>query len=368
MLVELDKKDLAKYPFLKEAQSLVGKRADSIELFLKSRFGGRIGERAVIRIKAALESDFVFNEIRLDNPEDEILSYAVSRLIVSCMKERQMVDKLCRYESERASYFLLTEEYPKKEYVAKSVGITFGADKIRVSDYVELVPNLRDAKWQLVNRDVSEGYVFIQKDESDELLKERIRSVLHSQLPLPVTESLCSLLESSSGEISRVYQEKLVEQFGEVDEGAFPPCMKAIINAVSAGTNIPHTARFSLTAFMHTIGMDTTGIVEVYTRAPDFDVEKTLYQVEHISGRSGTEYTPPGCATMKTYGLCVNPDSLCKGKSIAHPLSYYKLRKKHLDKKNQEKEHSVKDKISSDKDSLKDTEMGKTNNTKINPK
>ena len=79
---------------------------------------------------------------------------------------------------------------------------------------------------------------------------------------------------------------------------------------------------------MHTIGMDLHQIVEVYTRAPDFDIQKTMYQVEHISGRGGTEYTPPGCATMKTYGLCVNPDAICKNKSVTHPLWYYKQKKK----------------------------------------
>jgi DNA primase large subunit len=102
--------------------------------------------------------------------------------------------------------------------------------------------------------------------------------------------------------------------------------MKAIIHAVTEGTNIPHTARFSLTAFMHIIGMDIHQIVEVYTRAPDFDVEKTMYQVEHISGGGGTEYTPPSCMTMKTYGLCVNRDFYCK--NVSHPLSYYRSRKK----------------------------------------
>ncbi|WFN37827.1 DNA primase large subunit PriL [Methanomicrobium antiquum] len=357
MPVELENKDLAKYPFLKEAHNFVSQRAYSIENFLKSRFGERICISAQNRIKAALESKFVFDEIRLEKPDDEILSYAVSRLIVSCMKERQMIDKLCRYESERAFYFLQTEDSQKKDYVARNVGIKLDVEKISVPEYVELVPNLRDSRWQLVNRDVSEGSVSIKKEELEELLKERIRVVLHGQLPLPVTDGICSLLDSFAGEISAVYQEKLLEQFGEVDEGSFPPCMKAIINAVSAGTNIPHTARFSLTAFMHTIGMDTTGIVEVYTRAPDFDVEKTLYQVEHISGRSGTEYTPPGCATMKTYGLCVGPDSICRNKNIIHPLSYYKYKKKYS--KVNEKNKDAKEKDSEKENNSKDSNIQK---------
>jgi DNA primase large subunit len=51
-----------------------------------------------------------------------------------------------------------------------------------------------------------------------------------------------------------------------------------------------------------------------------------MYQVEHISGGGGTEYTPPSCMTMKTYGLCVNRDFYCK--NVSHPLSYYRSRKK----------------------------------------
>ena len=65
--------------------------------------------------------------------------------------------------------------------------------------------------------------------------------------------------------------------------------------------------------------------MEVYQRSPDFDIEKTLYQVEHISGSSGTEYTPPSCATMETNGLCVNRAALCE--RVGSPLGYYRKKK-----------------------------------------
>ncbi|WOF16248.1 DNA primase large subunit PriL [Methanoplanus sp. FWC-SCC4] len=328
MSVEFDKKDLAKYPFLKEAQNLVSERAYSLDSLLNSKSGALIAKKASDRVKDALNSNFVFEEIRLDFPEGEILSYAIARIIVSCMKERQITDRLCRYESERATFFLQTEKQDNKKYIAETLGLDLDAEKIPVAKYVELTAHLRSSKWQLVNRDLDSGCVYIHKDESEELLKERIKSVLQSQLPLPVTDDICKMLEIFITGISTAYQEKVLEQFGDIDEGSFPPCMKAIIQAVTTGTNIPHTARFSLTAFMHTIGMDINQIVEVYTRAPDFDVEKTMYQVEHISGRGGTEYTPPECATMKTYGLCVNQDQICKNKNINHPLSYYKFKKK----------------------------------------
>ncbi len=324
MPVELDKKDLAKYPFLKEAQQLVSESGYSIDsLINKKHF---IVKKGAERVEKAIKFDYFFDDIRLEMAEWEILSYAFARILISCLNERNLTDRLCRYEAERASYFLQTEDPEKRDYVASIVGINPGIEEISVVEYVGLCPALHDSKWRLINRDINSGLVRIEKSEYDELIKEKIRSMLDDQLPLRVGEGICSLLSFLTEGISAGYQEMLMEQFGEVDEGSFPPCMKAIINAVTEGTNIPHTARFSLTAFMHIIGMDVHQIVEVYTRAPDFDVEKTMYQVEHISGRGGTEYTPPTCATMKTYGLCVNRDSYCK--KISHPLSYYKFKKK----------------------------------------
>ena len=133
-------------------------------------------------------------------------------------------------------------------------------------------------------------------------IRERIRVVLQRQLPLDVPGHICALLAPALESITTAHQASVLEQFGTIDEGSFPPCINAIIGALTGGRNIPHTARFALTAFLHTIGMDTNAIVELYCRAPDFDVGKTLYQVEHITGRGGTEYTAPSCAAMRTTG------------------------------------------------------------------
>jgi len=92
-------------------------------------------------------------------------------------------------------------------------------------------------------------------------------------------------------------------------------------------------ARFAISSFLHNIGMENTRIIELYGSVPNFDLKKTMYQVEHITGRGGigTEYVSPLCATMKTHGICVHPDSLCK--KVTHPLSYYKLKKRDLSRK-----------------------------------
>jgi DNA primase large subunit len=195
-------------------------------------------------------------------------------------------------------------------------------------DYVEIVSPLHDARFKLVNRNVYHGFIEIKKEERYELLRERIRVILRRDLPYKVPKSLCEQLAPVAEPIKKVYQEQMLQQFGTIEESAFPPCMQALILALTAGTNLTHAGRFALTTFIHTIGMDVTGIAQLYARSPDFDAEKTMYQVEHITGRggSGTEYTAPACPAMKTTGLCTHPDAHCE--KVNHPLSYYKIKKK----------------------------------------
>jgi DNA primase large subunit len=210
--------------------------------------------------------------------------------------------------------------------VAASIGIDPEARELPVMEYVELVPQLREDRWRLVNRQVSKGRVKLGEDDLEELIRERIRHLLQRQLPLPVPGQACETLSPLVSDITASYQATILRDFGEVEEGAFPPCLQALVGAITAGTNLPHAGRFAITAFLHNIGMNPVQIVEIFARAPDFDPEKTRYQVEHISGRGGTEYTAPSCATLRTTGFCVKRDSICD--RVNHPLSYYRIKKR----------------------------------------
>ena len=206
-----------------------------------------------------------------------------------------------------------------------------------LSDYIEIVAVLHEERFKLVNRRINKGYVEIKKEELLELLRERIRVILRRDLPYSVPKTICQELAPVAESIKKEYQEQMLQQFGSIEESAFPPCMQALITALTAGTNLTHAGRFALTTFVHTVdigalqrlfGMDIPAIAQLYARSPDFDPEKTMYQVEHITGRggSGTEYTTPACAAMRTTGLCINRDPLCE--RVNHPLSYYKAKKK----------------------------------------
>jgi DNA primase large subunit len=333
-------KELSHFPFLKKARDPIRARFASLGTLLSTPKGQALVDRAVARIKEASAPRKNHVPSVSDSPDDEIAAYALARIVASCINDRQLIDRLTRYESERAYYFLVNEEEWNSGYmqedgeysrlwtaVADELGIRIERDRMPVPDYVELIAPLHDDRFRLINRRVEKGFVTINKNERYELLRERVRVMLRRDLPHRVPKDICEQLAPRAADIKAAYQEQMLRQFGKVEEGAFPPCMKALIAALAAGVNLTHAGRFSLTAFLHNIGMDSAGIAALYARSPDFDVEKTMYQVEHITGRGGTstEYTTPACAAMQTTGLCVHRDPICE--KVSHPLSYYKVKK-----------------------------------------
>jgi len=346
-------KELSHFPFLKKAQDHIKDTFPPLDVLLRQERGKIITGLALKRINQALSSKRTFIAHFQQRDEDEIAGFVLSRIIASCIQDKQMLDRLTRYEAERAYYFLVSElgaedgergwnentlldddgYSPIAKYLAAEFRINITEARMPLVDYVEIAAPLHDERFKLVNRRVHRGFVEIKKEERYELLRERIRVILRRDLPYKIPKSLCEQLAPLSEPIKKAYQEKMLQQFGTIEESAFPPCMQALILALTAGTNLTHAGRFALTTFIHAIGMDITGIAQLYARSPDYDPEKTMYQVEHITGRggAGTEYTAPACAALKTTGLCVHKDVLCE--KISHPLSYYKLKKLERSKK-----------------------------------
>ena len=91
-----------------------------------------------------------------------ISGYVLARIIISCAADRALMERLVRYEAERAYSFLLDEEENKRIYVASSVGLDIGQASLPVVQYVEIVAGLHEERWRLVNRDVAEGQVCSQ--------------------------------------------------------------------------------------------------------------------------------------------------------------------------------------------------------------
>lgn len=364
MIVEI-KKTHAYFPFLKDSQEIVKEHFNSIDELLNGSRGKEIRDRTLRRIQSALLSQEVswkLADTSQNSLKEEIISYGLARIIVSCINNKNIMDRLARYESERVYNYLINEGSEDTNdsptlydgytlaclTIAAEMCIDYKDNSIPFLNYVSCTAPLRDARWKLVNRQLSHGYVKIYKlnpedgkDELIQLIRERVRVVLREGLPKKVTPSLCKIFSPEIESINALYQQLTMQEFGSIEENAFPPCIQALLSALKEGVNLTHAGRFSLTAFLHSIGMSTQGIAEIYARSPDFDLEKTMYQVEHITGRegTGTEYNAPACPAMSTTGLCVNKNKLCD--RVNHPLSYYKKRKFLLSKNalNEKKEN-----------------------------
>ena len=342
-MVTLDRKDLAKYPFLKESQAYIGTISSSLEQYLDSP-GGRVAMReATLMLEHALSFSGKETPPLPDIPPDQeaatiiIATYPVSRIMVSCAQDRMLIDRLVRFQSWQFFAFLQEESPEVKRFIRRSIGLPETGTEISVMDYIPVAARMAEDRWRLINRVIRKGRVQVKPEEYDEIIRERLRYIMSRNLPLRVPSRICELVKPAVERIRAEWQKKVLEEFGQVEESAFPPCMQAILGALTGNGHLTHMARFAVTAFLHNIGMENTRIIELYGSVPNFDLRKTLYQVEHISGRGGTgnEYISPLCATMKTHGICIHPDSICG--RVSHPLSYYKLKKRDLERLKKQK-------------------------------
>jgi len=198
--------------------------------------------------------------------------------------------------------------------------------RIDVGTYLPLAEDLWEDEWRLVNRSLDAGEVPVDAEELLALLREAIRSRIEDGLPFEVPDTIATALEDDAAEIREVVADlELTQDIDTVVPDLFPPCMKALLDQIQKGEHLAHHSRFAITAFLTSIGMTTDQIVDLYRVNSSFGEEMTRYQTDHIRGDSSpTEYSPPSCATMQSYGDCVNKDDLCE--RIPHPMAYYEQR------------------------------------------
>lgn len=319
--------NLTTYPFTSGATSYVRDLKIPIPDLLEKRAYARARRRGTDRVIQAIEGRIKSNtEIP---PELELLSYPIARMIVSCIDDDYLIRRYALAEAKAVHESLRTE--PRDFLMA--MGQEFGMHskpldqrfELYFAEYIKYANRMHDPVWKLVNRRLYHGSVMLTEREFRRLLQEAIRDHIQQDLPLSVPPEICGALSHHIADVktSLGARKTEFEIEGAVEPDAFPPCIAHAIALLQAGANLPHSARFAATAFLLNIGMDVDGIIHIFGGSPDFDETRTRYQVEHISG---SEYTAPGCDTMKTYGNCAGADDLCA--RIKHPLNYYRIKKK----------------------------------------
>lgn len=325
----MDTVGFAKYPFTQEASAYVRDRKYSIADIVQKPAYGQVRTRAKKRVLNAILGEPKADEL-LPDPERELLSYPVARMLVAMTEDQYLIKRFALWESKRAYDLLLSESDPGLIEVGRDFGVSSKSKDrefvLHFSDYLRHAAALRNLEWKLINRKMIAGMVYVPRESFARLLEEAIRDKVQAGFGSKVPAELQPALEPYMVEIrealTKLKNDKGLAGEGEVTQDSFPPCMRNLLSDLQKGINLPHTARFALTAFLANIGLDKEAIMDLYRLAPDFREDLTHYQVQHITGGSGTEYTCPGCKTMMTYGNCGAKNKLCE--YVTHPLAYYR--------------------------------------------
>jgi DNA primase large subunit len=324
---------ISDYPFTQEAAEHVRQAGYSLDSLLEKTFFNPVRNRAAERVRGAIGGDIQDSSPRTDAELLlELLSYPLARVMISCLKDDLLVRRYSLAEAKLAHKRMQKERELDLKNLAEDLGLHLqGSEpwKIHFAEYVRAAHRMHSPRWKLVNRDLRDGFLTVTRDETMRLMEEAVRDRVMKGLPLMVDEKICSRLEDYMKPLRSDLESLRARQrvdLGRVEEGAFPPCIKKMLQEVSKGANLAHSARFALVSFLLQINMTPEQVIDLFNTSPDFDPERTHYQVEHIAGASGTKYRPPSCATMATYGNCPGEDDLCR--RIKHPLSYYERRLK----------------------------------------
>jgi DNA primase large subunit len=327
---------LAKYPFLHDTRQFIKENGPSVDELLHDPPYERARIISIERLDNALKNRDVGSR-SLASESDcimEILSYPLARMVVVCIGDSFFKKRYALGEAYHVYKQFLNESTPFLLSVAKELGVTVQINsekntiKIFFKDYLRNAPT-RYKEWKMVNRGISSGFLTISNKDLTRILLEALRERINKELLTRECDK--SVYDTFSSDIQRfqtmlAMQKKKIEAtpVGKVSIEKLPPCMKDIISAVQSGENVPHMGRFALVAFLSSLKLSTDEILKLFSTAPDYQEDKTKYQVEHITGASSsTEYKCPGCEKMRTYGICPveKMDDLCK--KIRHPLSYY---------------------------------------------
>lgn len=327
----------AKYPFLKDSAKYLKDTGVTLEqlvrglAFESARLAGKE------RVFEALEDGEVGDHPMSSQADrtKELLSYPVARMIVSTVADPTFVRRYAIAEAKKANERLRAESDQFLMDVAAELGLTVtkedGGFAVNFADFLRFSATMRSKSWKLVNQNIVNGNVIVSKSRLARIVEQMLTDKISSELPLEVNAEVLDAFKPTTEEINSILEEKRkekkTESAGKLSIVRMPPCMRKLLEMIRAGENVPHSGRFALVAFLHTLGMDSKEILDTFSTAPDFDPSKSEYQIRHITGDiSGTEYTPPECSTMRSYGICFDPDQLCGDGRIKHPLMYYRVK------------------------------------------
>lgn len=337
----------AAYPFLEAARAAVEREGVDLAAAVadEGAAGARTGaaggpgpnpvvERATERVTTAIHEGTVGPIHR--STRVELVSYPVARVLVSTLERAPLIERYAAAEAATArERFVdeiegeglrsvdgetLTLDRLLREFDLAGAVTAEGAEtpreaaasfRVAVGPYLELAGGLEGEDWRLVNRRLADGAVPVERTELYALLEQAVRRRVARGLPLPVPEAVAAELTDAVAAVERELADYAPRRdIDAVVPALFPPCVRALLDRIRDGEDLPAHSRFSLAAFLTAIGLDPGEAAE--------------FCGADLPDPPPTAYPPPSCATMDAYGDCVNTDDVCE--RVPTPLAYYERR------------------------------------------
>jgi DNA primase large subunit len=363
-------------PSLKKYYSEIAERPPVefiIEVFSKES-KGEIKERLLTFFKAAFENLEEISEYKVDSLN--VYVYLVLKILLYVLDNKIITNRIANLYSKVAYNELVEENNDSNLYdICQDLGlninyynppISYGIKIVKDQrqkyktnftiyyiDYLQLASNLRDEYRKLAHNSLSEGYVFIQNRRLMRLIQEYVRD----KLIIKETEDKASLKAfikeiSDIKEFKDLYDEILGAWAVRKEEFDFtfkldltskedlltlyPPCVKEILSKAQEGQNLVHHERLFIVWFLLALDYPVEKVVDIFSTMPDFNREKTTYQVNFAKKK---QYTPYQCSTLISFNLCMAAkykDELCltgygsvepsERKKLKHPLGYVRIK------------------------------------------
>lgn len=336
----------ARYPFLSAARAAV--RETGADLATLVAEGDPAVERGRERVERGLLDGTVESE-RNPSPREELLSYPLARILVSLLDADAAIEKYATAEAATA-YERFTEDFEVEDGRAgridrprllREFGLASrvtpeplpahrrspGRDpqpewfRVAVGSYLSLADPEWGDDWRLVNREVADGVVRVEREELYRLLRAAVRRRVLEGLPFDrVAEELAADLERQLTDLQELLADRTTETTSDVvAPELFPPCVSGLLESARAGERLDRTERFALVSFLAALGCSTVDVVAL--TGGGLSAETADEALAVLADGDGAQYPPPSCRTLASYDICHNDDD---HRAVApHPLDYY---------------------------------------------
>ena len=335
-MLNLGTDEIVKYPFLTEAGKYLNDKGFSLEQFGIDPDLKIIVDLAFDRIKVASEGKIYNPSLSTDDSSlpTEVFSFLIAVILLKLTGMQTLIRRFSLAEARRSERFLEKDLSNKNDKTKEQLALQIMHDLfsitiqkqddnfiIPISNYLKHSINFHEREWKLVNRKVSCGSVLLTSHETVRLVRKEIDHHIFSKINSASTPIMIPSFEEYVKKLKTLAQKFQVKI---VESSEYPPCIKHAIEVLEKGENLSHSGRFMLATFLLRKGQDIEQIAPLFKNAPDYNEKVTLYQLNHLSGKTGTtQYTCPSCEKLKGQDLCF---AIPECDNIINPIQFGRKR------------------------------------------